>query len=174
MAGIIEKRLRQARIRCFINVLLEQAVRVLIIAGAAAVLAVLIERLLAFKVINEWTVWGLAGAAGAAIIVLWIFKLPGKMQTSILVDKRMKLQERFSTALAFAKTDDEFAKAACIEAKEKAQKINPKEYFPIEFSRKWFYGATIWCTAAVLMLYMPQKDLLGFLKRKLENTMDMK
>ena len=169
MAGILEKRLRQVRLRCFVNVLLEQTVRILIIAGIAAVLAVLIERLLALKVINSWTVWGLAGAGAAAVIFLWIYRLPGRMQTSILLDGRMKLKERFSTAFALAKTEDDFAKAACAEAKEKARTINPKKYFPIEFSRKWFYGAGIWCTAAILLMYLPQKDLLGFMRRKLQD-----
>jgi RNA polymerase-interacting CarD/CdnL/TRCF family regulator len=46
------------------------------------------------------------------------------------------------------------------------QRADLRGHFPIGLSRSWYYGAGIWVVAISLLLYMPQKDLLGFLKQK--------
>ena len=166
MRKAFEKNLRLVRIRCSINLLLMETGLVLTIAGTIAVLSVLVERLLALRVINYWTVWIFAGAVIALVLLLWLLSQPSRMQASLLLDERLRLHERFSTTLALADSKDPFAQAACSEAHQRAQRLNPKGHFPIRPSRCWLCVASTWLIAAALLLFLPQKDLLGFLKKR--------
>lgn len=166
MRKAFEKRLRLVRVRCSVNLLLKQTGLVLTIAGFIAVLSVSAERLLAVSIINYWTVWIFAGAVIALVLLLWLLSQPSRMQASLLLDERLRLHERFSTTLALADSKDPFAQAACSEARQKAQRLNPKGHFPIRPSRCWLCVVSTWLIAAILVLFLPQKDLLGFLKQR--------
>ena len=166
MRKAFEKKLRLVRVRCSINLLLKQTGLVLTIAGVIAVLSVLAERLLAVSIINYSTVWIFAGAVIALVLLLWLLSQPSRMQASLLLDERLRLHERFSTTLALADSKDPFAQAACSEAHQKAQRLNPKGHFPIRPSRCWLCVVSTWLIAAILVLFLPQKDLLGFLKKR--------
>jgi hypothetical protein len=166
MSNMFEKKLRTVRFRCSFNLLIEQAGRIFAAAGIVAILGVLIERLLALSIVNSWTVWGLSAVVIVLIIALWLFNQPSRMQVSLLLDQRLKLHERFSTTLAMVQSEDCFARAARAEARQVAQCIEPGGYFPIKASRNWGYAAGTWLTVAILAVFMPQKDLLGFLKRQ--------
>jgi len=174
MVKSIEKKLRLVRLRCGINLLLEHASRVLIVAGVVAVLAVLGERLLALAVITRPSLWGFCGAVSLLIPVLWFVNRPSAMQLSLLVDERLKLHERFSTVLALADSDDPFVRAARREAYQTAEKINPRRCFPIKPSRCWFYVLATWLMVAVLVLFLPQKDLFGFLRHHRQQELKAK
>ncbi|MHC4617025.1 MAG: hypothetical protein ACYTEQ_04645 [Planctomycetota bacterium] len=166
MMKAFERKLGLVRLRCSINVLLEQAGRVLIAAGAAALLAVLAERLLAFSVIDSMTVRIFSGAAAILALLLWLLNHPGRMQVSLLLDERLRLHERFSTTLALADSKDPFAHAARDEAYETARRISPRRHFPVKLSKRWLYAGGTWLITATLLLYLPQKDLLGLLRRR--------
>jgi len=166
MPKAFEKKLRVVRFRCSFNLLLEQTGRILAAAGIIAVLGVLIERLLALSIVNSWTLWSFSSGVIALIIWLWAFNQPSRMQVSLLLDERLKLHERFSTTLAMAKSEDPFARAACAEARQVAQRISPKGHFPIKASKCWLYVAGTWVIVGILVSFMPQKDLLGFLKKQ--------
>ena len=58
MLKIFEKNIHKVRVRCSINLLLNYAGQILIIAGIIAILAVLIEKLLALHIINQNTLIG--------------------------------------------------------------------------------------------------------------------
>jgi hypothetical protein len=168
MADALERKLRSVRIKCSVNLLLEQAASILLIAGLLAVLGILIQRFLGFMVINIWEIWALWATVAILIIVLWLYRLPNPMNTSVLIDNKLKLQERFSTTLALAGSDDPFAQAARIEAHNVAEKINPARQFPLSLSEKWLYAGTVWLSFALFTTYLPQKDLLGFIKHNQE------
>jgi len=174
MLKSIEKKLRMVRLRCGINLLLEHAGRVLVVAGVVAVLAVLGERLLAVAVITRPSLWGFFAAVLLLIPVLWFVNRPSPMQLSLLVDERLKLHERFSTVLALADSDDPFVRAARMEAYETAEKIDPARHFPIQPSRCWFYVLATWVMVAVLVLFLPQKDLFGFLRHHRQQELKAK
>jgi len=161
MRKAFEKKLRLVWLRCGVNLLLEQTGRVLIMAGAIAVLAVLVERLLALSVIRAGILWTFLAAAVVLIVLLWWANRPGRMQVSLLLDDRLKLHERFSTTLALAESTDPFASAARAEARETAKYITPHAYFPIRLSRRWSYATASWAIVTALFLFMPQEDLLG-------------
>ncbi len=157
-------KVKAARIRCAANLLVRQTGRVVALAGAAAALAILIERLLAVTVRTPPTLWGFAAAVVALVIIPWLLKVPSRMQAALLLDERLKLDERFSTTLALAESDDPFAQAARAESLRAVQQANLRGHFPIDLSRSWYYGAGLWLSVIGLFFFMPQKDLLGFLR----------
>jgi len=168
MLETLEKKLRSVWFRCSINLLLKHAGRVLTAAGLIVMLAVLSDRLLALgiiKSVNSQAILYFSAAAIVLILLLWLMKQPSHMQVSLLLDERLKLRERFSTTLALADSDDPFADAARNEARQKAEQVKIDGYFPIRPSRCWMYAVSTWLIAAAIIFFMPQKDLLGFLRK---------
>jgi len=165
MLEAFEKNIRSVWVRCSINLLLRYAGRVLTAAGSVAVLVVLAERLLALSLIRYNTLLSFWIVAIAAIVLLWLFRQPSRMQVSLLLDDRLGLYERFSTTLAMAKSDDPFADAARREARRTAHRVNLKGHFPIRPPRCWIYAVSTWLIAIALIFVLPQKDLLGLLSR---------
>jgi len=161
----LDRRIRNVRFRCSVNLLLTHTGRVLIAAGVVAVLTVLAERLLALTVITPATQWGFCAVALVLALTLWLAKQPSRMQASLLLDERLMLDERFSTTLALADMDDPFARAARNEAYERAGHANIAGHFPIRPSKCWIYALSTWLIV-VLAFLIPQKDLLGFLRKQ--------
>jgi uncharacterized protein YqeY len=194
MLKAFERKFRTAHIRCSINVLLRFVGVVLTGAGLLAVLAVLIMRLFAFgqsgspdfdelsrgvgagliEVMDRRLLWGFWGAVGVTILLLWLLRRPSRMQVSLLLDERLQLRERFSTTLALAKSEDPFAVAACAEARAKAERICVERHFPIRPTRCWLYAGSVWVLAFALVMFLPQKDLLGFLRKGQQQEQDTK
>ncbi|MBN1507373.1 MAG: hypothetical protein JW955_11035 [Sedimentisphaerales bacterium] len=160
------QKVRAVRIRCGINLFLRHAGRVLAIGGGMAILATLIQRVFAVPVLVPWAVWVFWIATAGAILFLWLLWLPSRMQSSLLLDERLKLHERFSTTLALVNCDDPFARSARAESLRTIQQVDLRGHFPVSLSRSCYYGAGTWVVAVMLLLYMPQKDLLGFLTKK--------
>lgn len=168
MLKAFEKKLRWIRFRCSVNLLLEQMGHVFAGGGVIGILAVLAERLLALSIITSLTLWSFLALVIVLILFLWLLNRPSSIQVALLLDKRLKLNERFSTTLAMAKSEDPFAQAACQEAHQAAQHISPEKYFPIKLSKRWFYAISTWLIVGILFLLVPQKDIFGFLKREQE------
>jgi len=160
-----EKKIRGVRLRCSINLLLRRAGHVLVAAGIVALLAVLAEKLLAVSIIGSSTLTGFCAAVIVVILFLWLLRQPSRMQASLLLDERLRLHERFSTTLALADSRDPFADAARSEALKTAERVNLQGHFPIRPSKCWAYAVSTWLVAAALILFMPQKDLLGLLRK---------
>ncbi len=169
MLETIEKKLRSVWFRCSLNLLLKHTGRVLTAVGIIVMLAVLTDRLLALGItdsVNSRAILYFSGASIAMIFLLWLLKQPSRMQVSLLLDERLKLRERFSTTLALADSEDLFADAARREARHKAEQVNLQGHFPIRPSQCWIYAVNTWLIALALILFMPQKDLLGLLKKE--------
>ena len=160
------QKVRAVRIRCSVNLLLRQAGRVLAVAGAVAIAAALAEKFLALPVRIPVILWSFGVAAVLSILIPWILRMPSRMQASLLLDERLKLSERFSTTLALAQSDDPFARAARAESLRVVQQVQLKGHFPVGLSRSWFYGAGTWMVAIALILFLPQKDVFGFLRQR--------
>jgi hypothetical protein len=168
MLEALDKKLRSVWFRCSINLLLKHAGRVLAAAGIIVMLAVLTDRLLALGIINAINIRVILVFSAITImlvLLLWLLKQPSRMQVSLLLDERLKLRERFSTTLALADSDDPFADAARSEAEQKIEQAELKGHFPIRPSRCWTYTIGAWLIAAALISFMPQKDLLGFIRK---------
>lgn len=161
MATAFDQKLKAVRMRYGINILLEQAGLALAGAGLAAALAVLIERLLAIGLVNRWTMLGLLGLVLVVTATLWILRRPTPMQAALMIDERLALRERFSTALVLSKSNDPFAVAASEEAHSAANRVSLRGQFPIQLSRRWYYTSGAWLLAGAILAFMPGMDLLG-------------
>ena len=168
MLKAFDKRLREVRLRCSINLLIRWAGRILAAGGVVAALIVLAEQLLAVELINPFSARLFFGGAAFWIFLLWLINQPSRVQVSLVLDERMKLRERFSTTLAFADSKDPFAEAARREARQKAEQLRPAGHFPIRASRCWICAVSVWAMA-VAFSFIPQKDLLGFLRKEDEH-----
>ncbi len=161
MASAINNKIRHAWLRCSINLLLQQYAWVLLAAGVTVALAVAAERALAIKLIYPWTVHVLGGVGFLAGLVLWLAKRPSRMQTALLIDKRLALKERFSTALAMSASEEPFILAAKDEAEQVAESVNLKRHFLIRPSRCWLYVVGAWLIVGGIATFMPSLDLFG-------------
>ncbi len=168
------KKVRAVQVRCSLNLLLQQIGRILAVAGVVAAVAILMQRLLALAIVTPAALWAFWGIAAGVVLLLWLLRLPNRMQASLLLDERLGLRERFSTTLALAQSDDPFAKAARSESLAAIQRANLRGHFPIGLSRSWYYGAGTWLSVIALVLLMPQKDLLGLLKKKQQQDQQTK
>ena len=164
MADMLNKKMREVWIKYSINLFLEQAGRFLLLGGIAAVAAILIERLFGLQIINVWAKWGIWVVLVILISIFWIRSLPSRMQVSVLAYNRLHFKERFSTALLLAKSQDPFSQAACDEAHKAAENVEPAKQFPLRLSHRWIYTVAAWGIFVLTMAYMPQKDLLGFIR----------
>lgn len=168
------RKVRAVQIRCGLNLFLQQTGRVLAIAGILAALAVAVQKLLAITVVTPLASWVFWGGAAGVVLLLWLLRLPGRMQASLLLDERLGLRERFSTTLALADSDDPFARAARAESLAAVQRVSLRGHFPIGLSRSWYYGAGTWLVAIALVFLLPQKDLLGLLKERKQQEQQAK
>lgn len=162
MRKAFDKRLREAGIRCGANLLLGYLGAALLCAGLAAAVAVAAERLLGLDRLDPYLAGLLCGAALAVSVVLWAVRRPRRMQLAVMIDERLALRERFSTALALADSDDAFARAAVHDAHVAAGGVRLRGRFPVRASLRWGYAGGAWALAAGLFLLMPTMDLLGY------------
>ncbi len=168
MDGVFNKKLRQARVRCALDVVLRQIMWVGLGAGGIALLAVLIERLLALELMLKGAIYTYAGMTGTLVLILCWIKLPKRMQVGLLLDERLGLHERVSTALALEAVDDPFVRCAREEALEAVRGIRPEQCIPIRAARPWWGTLLIWMVFGGVFLWLPQKDLLGLNEKKEE------
>lgn len=168
------KKIRAVQVRCGLNLLLQQIGRILAIAGGLAGLAVLVQKLLAVVILTSAALWVFWGVAAGVVLLFWLLRLPSRMQASLLLDERLGLRERFSTTLALADSDDPFAAAARTESLAAVQRVSLRGHFPIGLSRSWFYGAGTWMVVIALVFLLPQKDLLGLVKKKQQEQQQAK
>ncbi len=164
--GVLERRLRIVRIRTALGVLLRQVAVVLALAGVAAAIAVAAERVFVVRLISPVSAIS-AGAAGLLLAVLLAaLRAPNRMQVAVMIDGRLGAKERFSTALAFAGSDDPFALAAEAEAHKAAEGLDIHGHFPIRPTLHWVGSAAAWAVAAAVFFFMPTVDVLGNMARR--------
>lgn len=162
----ISKKINSARIRLAVNELIEVVRYVLFFAVIVVLAGVIAERLLAIKVFSNAVLWGLLGVCLLATAVCWYMKIPSRQNVSLLIDRRLRLKERMISLMAFQGSKDVFAQATCVEARESISKIKVQGHFPINFSKNWFYSVGMWVMVGLLVAFLPQYDLLGYLQKQ--------
>ena len=78
---------------------------------------------------------------------------PTKHDAAVAIDERLGLKEKFSTALAFAGSDDAFANLAVADAGRTAGKVDLRKKFPISWP-KAYYGVPAWAALIALTLWI--------------------
>ena len=170
MQADIQRKIAIARIRLAVVELFESARGVLLFAGIIALLAVLTQKLLAVRLVNSYFVWGLSAACVIATFGWWFRRIPSKQKACLIIDSRLRLRERASTLTALERSGDIFAQAACNEAQDTIRKTSLAGHFPIRVSKNWFYSVGLWAAAVLLVMFLPQYDLLGYLRREDEEA----
>jgi hypothetical protein len=161
-----DKNIRIVRFRCSINLLIRYMGWILVGTGIIAILAVLTERLLSLEVITTQSALGFWSFVITLTVLFWLIKFPSRKKVSLILDERLRLHERFSTVLSLKNSRDPFADAVRSETYQKTQNLKPHRSFPIRPSKSWVYAIALWFVFTMLTLYLPQKDLLGFLKKR--------
>ena len=166
MKTAFDKKLRSVRARCNGNLLLERLGGSLLLAGMAAVLAVLMRNLLGLDFVTPVTAGGLASAAVVGGLAWWALRPQTRFAAALAMDERLALKERFTTALAMSASGDPFAQAACNEARRHAERLDVARHFPVRPTRRWLFGLGAWGLAGALLLWMPVVDALGYMKAR--------
>ena len=165
---IFGKKLRQARVRCALDVLLAQVMWVGLGLGVLALIGLLIQRLLSVTTWQPWVGYAAAGVAGTLVLVLCWIKLPKRLQVSLLLDERLGLNERLSTALALEASEDPFVQCAREEALVAVKSVQPSQCIAIRPGSAWWGTVLTWVVFVTVFFFLPQKDLLGLNEKKEE------
>jgi hypothetical protein len=138
------------------------------LAGAAtlSLLLVLLERS-SPAVALPWRSLLVAMAAVVVVAGLAWMRLtrPSEVELAVLVDERLGLKERLSTALAVRERADPFARAACEDATriaaDRAVRERAGRAFPVRAGRECGVAAGVAALAVAAYLLVPQGDLFS-------------
>ena len=144
----------------------------LLVLGAAVWGVALVLRLFAMHLPGGPWVWIGGGVAVAAVAayLLALRNAPTKHDAAVAIDDRLGLKEKFSTALAFAGSDDPFATLAVADAGRAAGKVDLRRKFPLAWP-KLYYGVPAWALLILLTLWLvPALDLSRDAQANAETT----
>ncbi|MCP4712289.1 MAG: hypothetical protein GY869_27010, partial [Planctomycetes bacterium] len=144
-----QKHLQRIRLRCHFNLLIEYLGLILAIAGLVWAGVILVQRSLALEDMPLLILSGLGGLVVVLTVVMWYIKRPDAMQVALLIDERLSLRERFSTALAVQDREDPFARASVADAHDTAQTLNVEGKFPVKPGRRWYFTTGTWVMAVL-------------------------
>ena len=161
-----DRRLRQVRVRCGINGLLEHVAWAALAAAVPAGVAVLVWRLFAIDLVSTRWILVVAAVLVCASLVWWAWRIPSRMKAALLADDRLGLAERMSTTLAMAASSDDFALAARDADNQVVQTLVVAKAFPVRPSMWWVHAAGAWVLVCLLAWLVPQEDLLGLHKKR--------
>jgi hypothetical protein len=116
--------------------------------------------------------WLLAGAAATIVSALiWaLIQRPTAHLAAILIDERLGLKEKFSTALYIQNLNDPFARAAILDAQRTAENVSLHRRFPLPFPRNSIGTFAVALGALLTFWLMPPLDLLGHEKAREEQV----
>ncbi len=160
---ILRQKLTRARLRLGADVALRSAAAVGALAGLAALLGVLAERLFGVQLLGLTAGIALAAVAALLLAALCVLRVPSRMQVAVAVDERLAFRERFSTALALGDSEDPFARAAAEEARRQAGKLDVNKHFPVRPTGHWLGTVAAWAAAVAAFAFVPTVDVLGIL-----------
>ena len=105
------------------------------VAAGVVTLVIVIERLCGVVLpVHHHAIWiGIGCAVGVCAITWAIWRRPKPPDAAVAIDDRLKLKEKFSTALYVRASADPFAKAAVLDAENTAEKVRLEKQFPVSF-----------------------------------------
>jgi len=145
----------------------------LVLAGLV-LLTVIVEKLFQLLPASFPRMWVLLGAVGvccAIALVYAIVKKPSREQAAAAIDERLRLKEKFSTAIYVRPSSDPFAMAAVKDAERTAENVQLGKQFPIPFPKPAYTMMALGLTAFLLAQFVEPMHLFGqktTLPKKLE------
>jgi len=159
----IERAIERARRRWWASSLLTWLGWLSLAGLGVAITMVLCGDLLAL--VSPW--WAYLIVAGAVVlaapIIAWT-RRPSRAYMAELIDERLDLKDRLSTALYVASADasDPFARQVIADANQAAGRAVIRDAFAVRLGRVWGYVPVAASVLALLALFMPGgMDLLG-------------
>lgn len=167
---LIERAISRARRRLFLSSLLFYAGQFAVAGLAAALLMILIERMIGLSM-SLWVYAALAGVVVIAAAVTSAMTIPGRKKVAAMVDDRLKLKDRLGTALYAVDLADTnpFARKVVEDANDAASNARVNQAFKLQPGRVWNVVLPLAAVVALAGWLMPQMDLFGMeMKRERE------
>jgi hypothetical protein len=130
-----------------------------LIAGSAVFIFIFVWRILGYSSLPT-TKWWLIGA-GTCVLGVGIYALtrrPTAHDAAVAIDEKLKLHEKFSTALFVRPSKDMFAQAAVRDAERTAENVQLQRQFPIAFPQIGYGALTVFAAAFLLAVFMPPRE----------------
>ncbi len=157
----LDRRIKQARLRLWLNRWLVQFGWSLLVAGILLSVLLVSDRLFALQ-LPMW--WAAAAALWAGVIGsvawLWITRESG-LAAAMALDHGAGLRERVSTGMhARSESDDPFAAAVVYDAERRVTGLSVRKVLPLRWPRSLSAGAVMLIVAA-LSMRLPVFDVLN-------------
>ena len=156
----IRSLLKTARTRLETSALLDRLHWVAIVAAAIALALMIADRLPAQAFVPWiWVAPALAGVAAVIGLMWWQHRRATEQHVAVVVDERLDLREKLSTALCVQGRDDAFAQAAIEDAVSAARDPRTQELvrrrFKIEPPRLWWISPLLVLCAIMISFIDP-------------------
>jgi hypothetical protein len=154
----LDRHVATVQSKLFIRRFLEALAWATVVLAAATLLAVLVQKL--FQVFPEafpvkWVLIG-AGVVCVAVALGYAFlKKPTRQQAAAAIDERLRLKEKFSTAIFVRPSSDPFAMAAVRDAERTAENVQLGKQFPVPFPKPAYTAMLLACGAFALTFLQP-------------------
>jgi len=156
----IEKQVRNARHRLWINRWLGQFGWSLFVGACLWALTVIADRLFSLGLPLRWIAISGGGLCLLASLI-WLFRSrEHNLAAAVALDESAGLKERVSTALATqSEADDPFSRAVAADAERSVTGLSAKKLIPLRWSGSLSYGSMM-LLVGLLLLLLPEFDLL--------------
>src|SRR5207248_9087734 len=108
--------------------------------------------------------WVILGGIGFCAVIsgIWAFaKRPSREEAAAAIDEKLRLKEKFSTAIYVRPSSDPFAMAAVRDAEKTAENVNLGRQFPIPFPKPAYTMALLALCAFLLAQFVTPLSLFG-------------
>ncbi|HEY0008006.1 MAG TPA: hypothetical protein VGB55_04725, partial [Tepidisphaeraceae bacterium] len=158
----IDSHIRTVRNKLALGTFLSAWAQALLVASLVSLAYVLMRQFTLLKLPNEmmWLI-GLIAATLIYGVAVAIARRPDELTAAVAIDDRLKLSEKFSTALHARRQDDSFSRAALQDAEQTAARVDLGKSFPLAFPRALIHTLIIGCVAAALVLAVQPRNLFA-------------
>jgi hypothetical protein len=141
--------------------------KALLAAASVLILYVLLRTFLAWRLPHEgWFGAGLFGVTVAWALAMASRRRPDVLAVATAIDGRLKLNEKFSTALHARRDQDPFAKAAVLDAEQAAAGSNLRGVFRLHFPKFLTPALLVAGVAFGLLQFIEPRNVLASRENK--------
>jgi hypothetical protein len=140
--------------------------RTTFIFGLLVLLAVLVDKVsqtIPASLRDRYRIVILIGIGVCAVVsALWAaLTRPTPEQAAAAIDEKLRLKEKFSTAIYVRPSSDPFAMATVIDAERTAENVQLGKQFPVRYPRLAWGTKLVFALALTLACFMPTLNLFG-------------
>ena len=148
----LDKHVAAVQTKMFLRRFIDALAWASVVWAGAVLLGVLIQKMfliLPAEFPSRWVIV-IGSVVCVGVAAVWAFlHRPNTVQAATAIDERLRLKERFSTAMYLRGSTDPFAQAAVKDAEVTAQRVNLAKQFPLAFPKP-VYTTMVLVVAAFL------------------------